>query len=116
MRIDERTGAVYSDAQMLRAGLRGDDLIWFTRGTPLRCYPVAQFDVLDGRLVARRDLHELWVVLGAAGLGRLARWVWITGPKPALDDRSPLECLGRWREESRLEDLVDRLVTSVLAA
>lgn len=116
MRIDERTGATYSDAQMVRAGLPIDELIWFTLGTPIRRYPVAQFDVLDGRLVARRDLRELWDALGAAGVGRLARWVWITGPKSTLEGLTPLECLGRWRDESRLDDLVDRLVVSVLAA
>lgn len=115
-RVDVRVGPTYSRVQMLAAGLPVDDLIWFTAGPPQPLYPVSQFDVVAGRLERRPDVLALWTALGSAGLGRLARWMWITRPKATLDGLTPLECLGRWRLEPELDDVIDRLVAGVLAA
>lgn len=114
--IDDRVGPVFSREQMVEAGLPVAELIWLTIGRPEQRFPAAQFDVVGGALVPRADVRELWGALAAAGLGPLSRWLWITSPKPELYGHTPLDCLGWWSREPALDDVVDSLVMSLLAA
>lgn len=116
MRLLERTGPVYSREQILEAGLDANPLVSFYLTELETVFPVAQFDVVAGRLEPRIDVADLWAALRVTAMGPLGRWMWIVCGKEELGGVSPLQHLNRRGVDEQLRQLVFSLTPPVLAA